>query len=75
MSRPRHTNGPPIQLFPFLDVFICTMGCLIVMLMVVSQKVREKTIAKVAAEQTAVAELLDDEPPADRKSTRLNSSH
>ncbi len=64
MSRPRHTNGPPIQLFPFLDVFICTMGCLIVMLMVVSQKVREKTIAKVAAEQTAVGELLEDEQPA-----------
>lgn len=62
MSRPRPNNGPPIQLFPFLDVFICTMGCLIVMLMVVSQKVREKAIAKVAAEQTAVAQLLADEP-------------
>lgn len=62
MSRSRPTNGPPIQLFPFLDVFICTMGCLIVMLMVVSQKVREKTVAKVAAEQTAVAQLLADDP-------------
>lgn len=62
MSRPRPTNGPPIQLFPFLDVFICTMGCLIVMLVVVSQKVREKTVAKVVAEHAAVAELLEDEP-------------
>ncbi len=32
------------------------------MLMVVSQKVRERTVAKVAAEQTAVAQLLADEP-------------
>ena len=61
MPRSHRTNAPPIQLFPFLDVFICTIGSLIVILVVVSQKVREHTVAKAVARHTQIVPSVDPE--------------
>ncbi|MEK6260329.1 MAG: hypothetical protein AABP62_17055 [Planctomycetota bacterium] len=51
MSRRRSQSSQPINLFAFLDILICTMGALILMLMVVTtRQLRKESLAQVLAE-------------------------
>jgi len=54
MSRTRPTEGPTISLFPFLAVLLCTMGSLLVLLVLFSRSARQGAEAGVSAD---VAEL------------------
>lgn len=45
MARGR-SNAAPVSLFPFLAVLMCTMGALIVLLVLVSAQVRDDAVAK-----------------------------
>lgn len=49
MSRARAQSGPTISLFPFLAVLLCTMGSLLVVLVIFSRSARQAGLA--AAEQ------------------------
>ena len=49
MSRARAQSGPSISLFPFLAVLLCTMGSLLVVLVIFSRSAKQAGIA--AAEQ------------------------
>lgn len=42
MSRPRSPSGPGISLFPFLAVLLCTMGALLVVLVIFSRSSTEQ---------------------------------
>ncbi len=46
MSRFRPSQGPAISLFPFLAVLLCTMGALLVLLVLFSRASREKGSAR-----------------------------
>lgn len=54
MSRTRPVDGPTISLFPFLAVLLCTMGALLVLLVLFS---RSATHGKHAEAEADVAEL------------------
>ncbi|MFN9368179.1 MAG: hypothetical protein ACK6CT_05350 [Planctomycetia bacterium] len=41
MSRPRPAEGPTVSLFPFLAVLLCTMGSLLVLLVLFSRSARD----------------------------------
>ena len=69
MSRARvHEVSSPISLFPFIGILLCTMGALLVILVVVSKSAKDSAVregnspghaqAKVAAE-TAKKERRD----------------
>jgi hypothetical protein len=49
MNRSRSVSETSVGLFAFLDVLMSTMGSLILVLMVVTPKIRQETVAKVAA--------------------------
>jgi len=49
MSRARAQSGPTISLFPFLAVLLCTMGSLLVILVIFSRSAKQAGIA--AAEE------------------------
>src|SRR5579872_412245 len=53
MSR-RSSSNSPISLFPFLDTLVCTMGSLILMLLAVMPKIRERAEARQLERDTAV---------------------
>ncbi len=53
MSRARTQSGPTISLFPFLAVLLCTMGALLVVLVIFSQSAKQAGVA--AAEQAKLA--------------------
>ena len=50
MARGR-SNAAPVSLFPFLAVLMCTMGALIVLLVLVSAQVRDDAVAKAKLER------------------------
>ena len=50
MSR-RRATAAPVSLFPFLAVLMCTMGALIVLLVLVSAQVRDDAVAKAEQER------------------------
>jgi len=59
MSRPRGPSGPGISLFPFLAVLLCTMGALLVVLVIFSRSAKQAGIAaaeKAKAEAAAAAD-------------------
>jgi hypothetical protein len=59
MSRRRAPTGPTISLFPFLAVLLCTMGALLVLLVLFSRSAQEadaSAAAAAAAEATRVEE-------------------
>ena len=65
MSRARGQSGPTISLCPFLAVLLCTMGSLLVVLVIFSRSAKqagqaaaEEALAKAAAEQEAEREEL-----------------
>ena len=49
MSRTRASEGPGISLFPFLAVLLCTMGALLVLLVIFSRSVKDTQTADEAA--------------------------
>jgi hypothetical protein len=58
MSRRRPGSGATISLFPFLAVLLCTMGSLLVLLVIFSRQAQEsQTAAAREAEQARVEEL------------------
>ncbi len=57
MSRRTRTAATGVSLFPFLDVLICTMGSLILLLIVVTKKVQPAIAEK--ARQAAITAKLD----------------
>ena len=54
MTRKRSVEGPTISLFPFLAVLLCTMGALLVLLVLFSRSARHGTDAETSAD---VAEM------------------
>jgi hypothetical protein len=62
MNRSRFTSETSVGLFSFLDVLMCTMGCLILVLVVVTPKIRKERVAK-AAVQAALAVAETKQPP------------
>jgi hypothetical protein len=67
MSRPRPAEGPTVSLFPFLAVLLCTMGSLLVLLVLFSRSAREgdraaaEAAAAVARHHAEERGLLRDE--------------
>jgi len=59
MSRARPSSGPAVSLFPFLAVLLCTMGALLVLLVLFSQAARESESAGAAAARLAHHEELE----------------
>ncbi|MCE9629539.1 MAG: hypothetical protein K8S94_02300, partial [Planctomycetia bacterium] len=66
MSRARGQSGPTISLFPFLAVLLCTMGALLVVLVIFSRSAKqagqaaaEEARAQAAVEQAAEREELE----------------
>ena len=49
MNRSRSVSETSVGLFAFLDVLMSTMGSLILVLMVVTPKIRQEAVAKAAA--------------------------
>jgi hypothetical protein len=60
MSRTRPVEGPTISLFPFLAVLLCTMGALLVLLVLFSRSARDGEDSK-AASDSADLQLAKDE--------------
>jgi uncharacterized coiled-coil protein SlyX len=59
MSRKAAIAGPTISLFPFLAVLLCTMGALLVVLVLFSRSVRQNETAKLDKEQESLVEELE----------------
>ncbi len=59
MSRRHRHNTEKVSLFPFLDVLVCTMGSLILLLLVATSRIR--TAAVEQAKQAAMQERLKSE--------------
>ena len=58
MSRLRAQTGPAISLFPFLAVLLCTMGSLLVLLVIFSRSAQNADTAAAATATAAAAEEL-----------------
>jgi hypothetical protein len=56
MSQAQRRNALPITIFPFLDVLVCTMGSLILILILLSARMRTQAAAPESAESVASAE-------------------
>jgi hypothetical protein len=57
MNRSRSVSETSVGLFAFLDVLMSTMGSLILVLMVVTPKIRQEAIAKAATEARRAVEV------------------
>ncbi|MEZ6047774.1 MAG: hypothetical protein R3C11_19795 [Planctomycetaceae bacterium] len=58
MSRRQQPQGTQVSLFPFLTVLLCAMGALIFLFLVITQQIRNSSLA---AQQTLMANL-EEEP-------------
>jgi len=61
MNRRHRANTAAVSLFPFLDVLVCTMGSLILLLLVATSRIRAAAVEK--AKQAAIQERLKSEKP------------
>ncbi len=61
MSRRRRADTGKMSLFPFLDVLVCTMGSLILLLLVATSRIRAAAVDK--AKQAAMQQRLKSEEP------------
>jgi hypothetical protein len=59
MSRKTPVAGPTISLFPFLAVLLCTMGALLVVLVLFSRSVRQNETAKLDQEEESLSAELE----------------
>ena len=62
--RRRSSSHSPISLFPFLDTLVCTMGSLILMLLAVMPKIRERAEARQIERQAEAVAVGGEEPAA-----------
>ena len=58
----RRPTPPPMSLFPFLDTLVCTMGALILMLLAMTPKIKERAQARLEAQMAAQAPAVSAEP-------------
>src|SRR5579872_6832944 len=58
----RRLTQPAMSLFPFLDTLVCTMGALILMLLAMTPKIKERAQARLHAQLAALAPAQQDEP-------------
>ena len=56
MSRRQNPSSNPVPLFQFLDLFLCTIGTLIVMLVIMTTKIRQDTVNRAIAERIVASE-------------------
>ncbi|MFM9960110.1 MAG: hypothetical protein ACKV2Q_02675 [Planctomycetaceae bacterium] len=63
MSRRHRTNAAGVSLFPFLDVLVCTMGSLILLLLVATSRIRAAAVDR-AKQAAAQQRLKTDQTPA-----------
>lgn len=61
MSRRHRATTAAVSLFPFLDVLVCTMGSLILLLLVATSRIRAAAVDK--AKQAAIQQRLKSEKP------------
>jgi hypothetical protein len=61
MARSRRTSNP-VTLFPFLAVLLCTIGALVLMLVVVSAGIRKEAVAIASAKHAAKANPPKESP-------------
>ncbi|MFQ5732785.1 MAG: hypothetical protein ACE5KM_12635 [Planctomycetaceae bacterium] len=64
MARARIRATHSVSLFPFLAVLMCAMGALILLLIVITRRVREQTLARSAVVTPTGDEVLPVEPAA-----------
>jgi hypothetical protein len=60
--RRRQNSHSPMSLFPFLDTLVCTMGSLILMLLAMTPKIKERAEARELARRAALAPQAAVEP-------------
>src|SRR5262245_15096026 len=60
--RRRSNSHSPISLFTFLDTLVCTMGSLILMLLAMTPKIRERAEARELARLAALAPAINPDP-------------
>jgi hypothetical protein len=60
--RRRQNSNSPMSLFPFLDTLVCTMGSLILMLLAMTPKIKERAEARELARLAALAPVVSAEP-------------
>ena len=58
----RRRGGPTVSLFPFLTVLLCASGTLIVLLIALSQHVRDDAAAVAEAQSEPEPEMIEPEP-------------
>lgn len=63
-SRTPRDKSDTVSLFPFLAVLLCTMGALLVLLVVLTQKAQQQAIAEAAAQKSSAAEPQAERPAA-----------
>ncbi|MBI3864857.1 MAG: hypothetical protein HY290_23520, partial [Planctomycetia bacterium] len=61
----RHTSASSMSLFPFLDTLVCTMGALILMLLAMTPRIKERALARQAAQAPVAAVPVAAEPEAE----------
>ncbi len=59
----RRPTSPAMSLFPFLDTLVCTMGALILMLLAMTPKIKERAQARLQAQAAAQAAAAMDSDP------------
>ncbi len=64
MSRRSRANAAGVSLFPFLDVLVCTMGSLILLLLVATNRIRTAAVERAKHAATQV-QLKQNEPRPD----------
>jgi len=66
MARSSRTSNP-VTLFPFLAVLLCTIGALVLMLVVISAGIRKDAVAiATAKKQSSAQAVASGHPPASR---------
>jgi hypothetical protein len=58
----RRSTPPAMSLFPFLDTLVCTMGALILMLLAMTPKIKERAQARLQAQMAATAPIQTIDP-------------
>ncbi|MGQ9762923.1 MAG: hypothetical protein ACUVQH_13535 [Thermogutta sp.] len=69
-ANPNTASETPISLFPFLAVLVCTMGVLILLLVILVRQARLKAVAQARAQSGISAEKDDSQPVPDESTLR-----
>ena len=71
-NRVNNGSGSAVSLFPFLAVLLCTMGALLVLLVVLSQRAGERAVAELEQQSDAEVERELVEMPVQKQKKILN---